>query len=570
MMNHRSAGTEYQQIHQQTRKLLKDLRNALSGLPAEVRGQWDDRLVGLEGDSHEPLRLAVAGEYDVGKSTLIKALTGADVDISSDVTTTKVTSYTFDDIVLLDMPGTLSGLDEHDQIAMTAVLDSDLLLFVVTNELFNPVSLAYFKEAIEKFKKAKQTMLVVNQFDRVNLRDRTPEEAIAVMVEALQEMVKPESVYSFRPMFISARDYCDAMQQTEEQLRENLISSSRIDSLKVAIDEFCTEKGLYGRLARPIQIILSVASECIQLYCADKDEKVAFNYLERREQIFLEEYGSWRDKTNNLCESVRQKVRRCADPVIAAVEHKSAPEEIDSLYAEANSQLELIIEKTEHEIKGLIDTSLRSINSRLAKLDDTPVGKRIMSQKLDMPDEADSMSAPGASKPPSKTAVKALAKGMKKAGEKLVADAGKIGKEAAEKLRILIKYKPWGKIKMAEKLTKYLGRAGKVLGPLAIGLEMYMNYREEETSYKAEQERLKYKAAIRGNFISYGDAVYAAVSKSFAVFEEDTLKSELNRVSDERSKLQQKSLNARELSASLVKISDGAQKLLRGMPTKYS
>ncbi len=124
-MNHRSAGTEYQQIHQQTRKLLKDLRNALSGLPAEVRGQWDDRLVGLEGDSHEPLRLAVAGEYDVGKSTLIKALTGADVDISSDVTTTKVTSYTFDDIVLLDMPGTLSGLDEHDQMAMTAVLDSD-------------------------------------------------------------------------------------------------------------------------------------------------------------------------------------------------------------------------------------------------------------------------------------------------------------------------------------------------------------------------------------------------------------------------------------------------------------
>ncbi len=192
----------------------------------------------------------------------------------------------------------------------------------------------------------------------------------------------------------------------------------------------------------------------------------------------MDEYGSWRDKTSNLCESVRQKVRRCADPVIAAVEHKSAPEEIDSLYAEANSQLELIIEKTEHEIKDLIDTSLRSINSRLAKLDDTPVGKRIMSQKLDMPDESDSMRAPGAAKPPSKTAVNALAKGMKKAGEKLVADAGKIGKEAAEKLRILIKYKPWGKIKMAEKLTKYLGRAGKVLGPLAIGLEMYMNYRE--------------------------------------------------------------------------------------------
>ncbi len=85
-------------------------------------------------------------------------------------------------------------------------------------------------------------MLVVNQFDRVNLRDRTPEEAIAVMVEALQEMVKPESVYSFRPMFISARDFCDAMQQTEEQLRENLISSVEWTHLRLPLTSFAQKK----------------------------------------------------------------------------------------------------------------------------------------------------------------------------------------------------------------------------------------------------------------------------------------------------------------------------------------
>ena len=230
-MKQERTETEYKRLYQETQKILQDLKLALRELPPEDSRQWDGRLAGLESDTHTPLKLAVAGEYNVGKSTLIKAVTGAEVAISADVTTNQITSYKLDDISLIDMPGTLSGMDKHDDMAMEAVLNSDLLLFVVTNELFNAQSIEYFKKAVQEFRKAKQCMLVVNQFDRVNLRDRTPEEAIAVMTEALEPMVKPISVYDLRPVFISARDYCDAMKQTDPRLKTELERSSRMDSL---------------------------------------------------------------------------------------------------------------------------------------------------------------------------------------------------------------------------------------------------------------------------------------------------------------------------------------------------
>jgi len=50
-------------------------------------------------------------------------------------------------------------------------------------------------------------MLVVNQIDRVNLMERTIDEAIGIIKEELEIRVKPYILDDFMPVFISARDY---------------------------------------------------------------------------------------------------------------------------------------------------------------------------------------------------------------------------------------------------------------------------------------------------------------------------------------------------------------------------
>jgi len=560
--------TEYQQLHKRTGALLADLKAAIADLPAAGRGSMDERLDGVGSDLHAPLRVAVAGEYDVGKSTVIMALSGdTSIHIDADVTTNQPTLYKYEDIELVDLPGTLSGFESHDRLAMRAIVDCDLLLFVLSNELFNPSSLGYFNDAIHRFKKTNQTMLLVNQFDRVNLRDRTDEEAIALMTEALQEMIGPAKVSDFRPTFVSARDYCDAMRISDAQGKDDMIRSSRMSTLRTSLNEFCKDKGIYGRFARPVQVIAAIASECLQATTEDKDERVAFNYLERREQILLQELAAWRDKTRNLCVNVRAAIRRCAEPVLVAVEQKLGPNEVDAAYQEANSEIEHLVAKTEKETEDMADMALRSLSSRLSGLDNTPVGKRVMDWRVGGQSGLGfDIKAPTSAKQPSQKNIDLLASGMRRAGEALTKNASALGKGAAEKLRLVIKYKPWGKIKMAERVAKCLGRAGKILGPLAIGLEIYTNYRHEENREKEEHERLQCKASIRANFVEYGDATYAGLAQVLARFEDEVLKVQLDCISEERNKLQQRTKQADKVRSLLVQISDTAQKLLQSIP----
>ena len=52
-----------------------------------------------------PVRLVTTGEYDAGKSSLLKAFTGAEIRIHSDVTRSEVTKYPWHHVILVDTPG---------------------------------------------------------------------------------------------------------------------------------------------------------------------------------------------------------------------------------------------------------------------------------------------------------------------------------------------------------------------------------------------------------------------------------------------------------------------------------
>ena len=101
------------------------------------------------------IRLVFAGQYSAGKSSILKMLTGReDIIIDADITTQEVHTYNWQGIEVIDTPGIHTQLrPDHDEISYEAIASADMLVFVITNELFDSYIADHFRKlAIDKDK----------------------------------------------------------------------------------------------------------------------------------------------------------------------------------------------------------------------------------------------------------------------------------------------------------------------------------------------------------------------------------------------------------------------------------
>ena len=87
----------------------------------------------------------MTGEYNAGKSSILSALTGVEIFIDSDIATSDVRSYEWGDVLLVDTPGVKAGRAEHDEIAEIALSEADLVVFVLTVDLFDDVTATHLR-----------------------------------------------------------------------------------------------------------------------------------------------------------------------------------------------------------------------------------------------------------------------------------------------------------------------------------------------------------------------------------------------------------------------------------------
>ena len=87
--------------------------------------------------SDTPWSVVLTGPYNAGKSSIALALTGDDsIVIDADVATAQTERYPWGGVEVVDTPGVRTGDLTHDEIAETALRNADLVLFVITPNLF--------------------------------------------------------------------------------------------------------------------------------------------------------------------------------------------------------------------------------------------------------------------------------------------------------------------------------------------------------------------------------------------------------------------------------------------------
>lgn len=145
----------------------------------------------IKSDDLEKFRIVFVGQYSAGKSSILSALTGrTDIRIGAGITTDEVQVYDWSGIEVVDTPGIhTEKRPEHDERSYDAIASADMLVYVVTDELFDSNIAEHFRKLAIEHDKGGEMILVVNKMMREKLGN-TPEQQ-KIKRDALADVVKP-------------------------------------------------------------------------------------------------------------------------------------------------------------------------------------------------------------------------------------------------------------------------------------------------------------------------------------------------------------------------------------------
>ena len=151
-----------QEVVREERRILNDLRSSLIrfGASHENMAPLERSIEQLD----ELFLLVVVGEFNAGKSAFINALTGEKrMEEGVTPTTAQVTPVRFEDINIVDTPGTNAVIREHEEITSQYVPRADLVLFVTSADRPFTETERVFLEQIRDW--GKKVVVVINKVD---------------------------------------------------------------------------------------------------------------------------------------------------------------------------------------------------------------------------------------------------------------------------------------------------------------------------------------------------------------------------------------------------------------------
>ena len=455
-------------------------------------------------NAEKPVSLVFVGQYSAGKSTIISMLTGRDdIAVGAGITTENTGEYDWNGICVIDTPGIhTEQRPDHDEISYRAIAAADILVFVVTSQMFDANIADHFRTLAIDRDKAGEMMLVVNKMQMTALGNtKAQQDAIRGDIAKVIAPYKPEQLHL---CFLDAKSYLDGVQklETSPERAKRLIERSGYDDLVNALNDFVSEKSLSARLTTDLYVIEDKINQALALL-DDRSGNEDINALEdnfmRRRQTLTDSRSRLKAELLSIFLNASNRIREVGIDAASCVTDKSDTETIESQLAAKMEEANVLASDCRSAAQLALRDGLSAVESDLEGIDNSFVTMQLKARLEDnyetLPENIRSL-LHGA-----ESVLKELS-GVINGGNISLAAAGTEGIHeavlAAGKL-INYQFKPWQALKIAGKIEK----AGQVLGILGVAIDVGMQLKEELDEEKRRRMLREFRRNVRSHFNEY-------------------------------------------------------------------
>lgn len=478
-----------QQLIQHTRDLFKQLKLDDSQLPSGDK-PFDN-----------PIRIVFAGQYSAGKSTIVKMLTGRqDIVIGQQISTKQAHSYTWNGHEVIDTPGIHTTLrPQHDEISYQAISQADMLVYVVTYQLFDPFIGEKFRALLNEKHKGKEMILVVNKMADVG----NTEQMQAIKLEELSKITNPYTPQELRTTFLDAESYVNSKEEPPERAKRMQIRSNHDEFIRT-LNRFVQEKGYLLRLTTPLEQTEHELDRAIAQYqpsTGDTD-------FDKLEEVYAQQKYNLHSTKHTIYSQVMGLINGCVSQIMhigtdTAEQLNACTDEQDAgnILRDAYNKVDELSAQLEKDIAETIHREDEKCRQTIADLQNKP-WVRSLQDSLDR-----------RVKQQDGVVMKFLKSGrIKEAGQFLIKNSvnesavgGGLLAFSGSKAHEVVKqaghffgktFKPWEAVKIA----KHINTAGKVLGVFGVVLSIYLLYREEQKEKEVAEQKQQNRIEIRARF----------------------------------------------------------------------
>lgn len=485
---------------QRSEELKKKAQAVLTTADVDVR---------IREKKNDAIRLVFAGQYSAGKSSILKMLTGrTDIAIGADITTQQAHTYDWNGIEVVDTPGIHTQLrPDHDEISYEAIASADMLVFVVTNELFDSYMASHFRKlAIDK-DKAGEMILVVNKMDRTAAGNT--EEQQNIIREDLMKVLEPYTPEQLNLSFLDAESYLESEEEREEdpEIADELVERSGYAKFIETLNRFVEEKSIPSKLTTELYMIdeqLEKAIKELQPKSSDSDIDALEESFMQQRHLLIEARGRMQQEVKDIYTTAAAKIRDIGLDAANLLVDGCKQDEVEDELQKSIRQAEDIIEKCQSDAGEVIDARLNEMGQQLDVIENSEFSQDLKSRlsgKFEgLPEGIQRI-------------ITNAGPGFQKAGQAVLNNAYKAGTQGGLKLTnfsgstihqmvlkvgqgVGFKFKPW----QAIKITKGIAIGGQVLSALGVGFSVFMQLKADQDEERIRENLKNNRQNIRSQF----------------------------------------------------------------------
>ena len=423
-----------------------------------------------EYQQQKQLSIAFIGQYNAGKSTLIKALTGDEsVRISAEICTDKVTEYAWQDVLLLDTPGIYAGNTEHDDITLERISKCDLLVFVVPNELFNPQGAAFFQTVANQMQRVGQMVLVVNKMSR---ESGSPQD----LLSTITQVIEPYYPQQFYTCFIDADSSLKSQDPKYIKYQQSLQAKSNFNDFLDSLQKLIQKNELSAKLVTPLHRAVDTLEKSLNfLSTGDKTTRDLLEILRRKKNIIQASQTRARNAYRSELAKLKHEVIMLDEKIASMIDGHHTKEDIEVEIEKVTKEITTLSEKIIGKIQAHLQEELINLQNKLEELQNSPLGKTIAREITINLVDGKRINDPNI---PDKFGKSIL----EKQGGKILEELGKLSSKVSRDLVYNIgkflgfKFKPWGAVngaKFIKGLGPFIAGAGVLFDAAMIAKEEY-------------------------------------------------------------------------------------------------